>query len=157
MRAARITSWRRPLLLLALVASCAGWALPLQAADFKSIGAAPAVLYDAPSERGRRVYVAPRNMPVEVVLTYNDWSKVRDADGDLSWVESKALSNVRTVVVSAARAQIHAAADEASAVVFVAVKGVLLEPLELGRSDWLRVRHRDGQSGYVKAAEVWGD
>lgn len=128
-----------------------------EAADFKSIGAAPAILYDAPSERGRRVFVAPRNMPVEVVLTYNQWSKVRDADGDLSWVESKALSNLRMLIVSAAKAQIHAAADETSAVLMVATKGVLLEPLELGRSDWLRVRYRDGQTGYVKASEVWGD
>ncbi|MEO8837700.1 MAG: SH3 domain-containing protein, partial [Herbaspirillum sp.] len=87
-------------------------------------------MYDAPSERGRRVFVAPRQMPVEVVLTYNDWSKVRDAGGDLSWVESKALSSARTVVVSVARAQIRSAADDASSVVFAADKGVLLELLE---------------------------
>ena len=41
-----------------------------QAADFKSVGAAPAIMYDAPSERGRKVFVAPRGMPVEVILSY---------------------------------------------------------------------------------------
>jgi SH3-like domain-containing protein len=128
-----------------------------QAADFKSIGAAPAVFYDAPSERGRRVYVAPRGMPVEVVLTYNDWSKVRDAGGDLSWVESSALSAARNVVVNIVKAQIRAAANDASPLLFTADKGVLLEMVEPPRSDWIKIRHRDGQSGYVKAAEVWGD
>ncbi|MGB7480551.1 MAG: SH3 domain-containing protein [Burkholderiaceae bacterium] len=127
------------------------------AVEFKSIGAAPAVLYDAPSERGRRVFVAPRGMPVEVVLTYNEWSKVRDAGGDLSWVESKLLDNARTVVVSAAGARIHAAASDTSQVVFTADRGVLLELTEPVSSDWVKVRHRDGQSGYVKASEVWGD
>ncbi len=127
------------------------------AVDFKSIGASPAVFYDAPSERGRRVYVAPRGMPVEVVLTYNEWSKVRDAHGDLSWVETKALDNARSVVVSAAKARIHAAADDASEVLFTADKGVLLALLEPARSDWVKVQHQDGQSGYVRAAEVWGD
>jgi hypothetical protein len=60
------------------------------ALDFKSVGASPAIMYDAPSEKGRRVHVAPRGMPVEVVLTYGDWSKVRDAAGTLSWIASKA-------------------------------------------------------------------
>jgi len=142
------------LALLAALSLAAGTA---HAVDFKSVGAAPAVFYDAPSERGRRVFVAPRGMPVEVVLTYNEWSKVRDAGGDLSWVESKALSNARTVVVSAAKARIHAAAEDASPLVFTADKGVLLELTEPARSDWVKVRHRDGQGGYVKAAEVWGD
>ena len=142
------------LLLLAALSLAAG---AVRAADFKSIGAAPAVLYDAPSERGRRIFVAPRGMPVEVVLTYNEWSKVRDAGGDLSWVESKALGNTRMLVVSAPKARIHAAADEASALVFSADKGVLLELVEPTSSLWIKVRHRDGQTGYVKAAEVWGD
>lgn len=146
----------KPLVLVALTALTLG-AGAAQAADFKSVGAAPAVFYDAPSERGRRVYVAPRGMPVEVVLTYNDWSKVRDAGGDLSWVESSALSPARNVVVSIVKAQIRAAANDASPVLFTADKGVLLEMLEPAKSDWIKVKHRDGQSGYVKAAEVWGD
>lgn len=127
------------------------------ALDFKSVGAAPAILYDAPSEKGRRVFVAPRGMPVEVVLTYSDWSKVRDAAGTLSWVQSKALVAKRTVVVSVANAKIHATADEASPTVFSADKNVLLDMAEPATSGWVKVRHRDGQSGFVKASEVWGD
>jgi SH3-like domain-containing protein len=53
------------------------------ALDFKSVGAAPAILYDAPSTKGSKLFVAPRGMPVEVVLSYGDWVKVRDAGGDL--------------------------------------------------------------------------
>jgi SH3-like domain-containing protein len=146
----------KALALMALAALSLG-AGAAQAADFKSVGAAPAVFYDAPSERGRRVYVAPRGMPVEVVLTYNDWSKVRDAGGDLSWVESSALSPARNVVVNIVKAQIRAAANDASPLLFTADKGVLLEMVEPPKSDWIKIRHREGQSGYVKAAEVWGD
>jgi len=131
---------------------------PAYALDFKSVGAAPAILYDAPSEKGRRVFVAPRGMPVEVVLTYGDWSKVRDAAGTLSWVMSKSLVAKRNVVVSAANTKIHATADEASATVFSADKNVLLEMTDTTAvSGWVKVKHRDGQSGYVKAADVWGD
>ena len=127
------------------------------AADFKSVGAAPAVLYDAPSERGRKVFVAPRGMPVEVILSYGDWAKVRDVSGDLSWVETKALDARRHVVVNAAGARVRSAADEASPVVFSAERGVLLELAEPISSGWIKVRHRDGQGGFIRAAEVWGD
>jgi SH3-like domain-containing protein len=127
------------------------------AAEFKSVGAAPAVLYDTPSEKGRKIFVAPRGMPVEVVLTYGDWTKVRDAAGDLSWVESKALLPKRTLITTVAGARVRAAADESAAVVFTADKGVLLDLAEPVSSGWVKVRHRDGQGGYIKAADVWGE
>ena len=127
------------------------------ALDFKSIGAVPAVLYDAPSARGKKVFVAPRNMPVEVILTYGEWSKVRDASGDLAWVESKALAAKRFVVVKAASGRVRSGPDDASPVIFSAEKNVVLEMVEPVSTGWVKVRHRDGQSGFVKAAEVWGE
>lgn len=130
---------------------------PARALDYKSIGAAPAVLYDAPSLRGKKVFVAPRNMPVEVILSYGEWTKVRDASGDLSWVESRLLAPKRFVMVKVALAKVHAAADDGSASVFAADKGVLLELVEPASSGWVKVRHRDGQAGFIKAGEVWGE
>lgn len=128
------------------------------ALDFKSVGAAPTIMYDAPGLKSTKVFVAPRGMPVEVVFTYGDWSKVRDVSGDLSWVESKSLSPKRNVVVNAAAgAKVRSAAEDAAPVVFVAEKGVLLELAEPIASGWLKVKHRDGQGGYVKAGDVWGD
>ena len=126
------------------------------ALDYKSVGATPVVLYDAPSEKGRRVFVAPRGMPVEVVLTYGEWTKVRDASGDLSWVSSKALVSKRNLQVKVANTKIRSNPNDSATQVFSADKGVLLELLEPGTSGWLKVHHRDGQSGYVKATDVWG-
>lgn len=141
----------------ALVVLWLGALGPAQALDYKSIGAAPAVLYDAPSLRGKKVFVAPRNMPVEVILSYGEWTKVRDASGDLSWVESRLLAPKRFVMVKTAAAKVHTAADETSAGIFAADKGVLMELVEPASSGWVKVRHRDGQVGFVKAGDVWGD
>lgn len=127
-----------------------------QAIEYKSIGPAPAILYDAPSLKGRKVFVAPRGMPVEVVLTYGEWVKVRDAAGDLSWVEAKMLVVRRNVLVKAGGTRIRESAADAAPVSFTADKGVLLELLEAAPAGWLKVRHRDGQSGFIKAADVWG-
>ncbi|MGS0742124.1 SH3 domain-containing protein [Glaciimonas sp. GG7] len=126
------------------------------ALDFKSVGAAPVILYDAPSEKGRRVAIAPRGMPVEVVLTYGEWTKVRDTSGDLSWVQSSGLVSKRNLQVKVANAKILANPNETAAEVFSADKGVLLELVDPVVSGWVKVHHRDGQTGYIKATEVWG-
>lgn len=127
-----------------------------QALDFKSVGAAPAILYDAPSIKGGKLFIAPRGMPVEVVLTYGEWVKVRDASGDLAWTEAKALSARRTVIVRAANAKVRASADDNAAAVMSADKGVLLDLSDPQAGVWLKVRHRDGIAGFIKSSEVWG-
>ena len=127
-----------------------------QAIEFRSVGASPVVMYDAPSLKGGKLYVAPRGMPLEVVFTSGAWSKVRDMAGDLSWVESKDLITRRNLMVRVTNAKIHETADEASALVFSADKSVLLEMAEPAVGAWVKVKHRDGQLGYVKVNEVWG-
>ena len=129
----------------------------VHAAEFKSVGANPAVLYNAPSDRGRKIFVAPRGMPVEIVLTQNGWSKVRDAGGDLSWMETSALTSKRTVVATTANLKLHVAAEDASAVVATVDKGVLLELVAPPASGWVKLKHRDGPIGFAKIGEVWGE
>lgn len=125
------------------------------ALEFRSVGEA-AVLYDAPSTKAKKLYVVSRGYPVEVVVVVEGWMKVRDASGELTWIESKYLSDKRTVMIKVPLAQIRQSADESAPVVFQAQENVVLELVEEARGGWLRVRHRDGQSGFVKLAEVWG-
>ncbi|MFM7227615.1 MAG: SH3 domain-containing protein [Betaproteobacteria bacterium] len=127
------------------------------ASEFKSIGPGPAVMFDTPSAKGRKLFAAPAGMPVEIIINNGDWSRVRDAAGDLAWVENKSLSSKRMLLVESAQAIVRSSADEKAAVVFTANKGVLLELAEPVASSWLKVRHRDGDIGYAKASDVWGE
>jgi SH3-like domain-containing protein len=126
------------------------------AAEFKNIGAAPVIMYDAPSTRGQRLFVAPRGMPVEVVINYGTWSKVRDFAGDLSWVETRELAERKNVLIRTSNTKIRIAPDESSSVQFSADKGVLLEFVETYQTGWIKVKHSDSASGYVKLSDVWG-
>jgi SH3-like domain-containing protein len=131
-------------------------AVPLAAhAQFRSI-AEPAVMYDAPSVRAAKLYVASRSLPVEVISTDGAWVKVRDPFGGLSWVERKVLAESRTVLVTAPVADVRQRADAAAPLAFQAQTGVVLEVIEVGPSGWVRVRHADGANGYVRIAQVWG-
>lgn len=143
-------------LLFVFIAGLWSIANVVNALEFKSIGAIPVVLYDAPSLKGGKLYAAPRGMPVEVILTYGAWSKVRDMAGDLSWVESKELVVRRNVIVRVPNAKVRATPDENAALVFSADKNVLLELAESIAGGWIKVKHRDGQMGYIKISEVWG-
>ena len=126
------------------------------AVDFKTVGAAPVILYDAPSSKGGKLYVAPRGMPLEVVLSYGEWVKVRDASGEMAWTEAKGLSAKRNVVARAANLKVRASPDDTASAILLVDKGVLLEMSEQPSSGWVKVRHKDGLSGYVKTSEVWG-
>ena len=126
------------------------------AAEFRSIGDKAAVLYDAPSNKAKKRYILSQGYPVEVVVVVEDWTKVRDAKGELTWVETKHLANRRFLLVKVPVAQIRESADDNAGVVFEAEENVLLELLEVVPGGWLRVRHRDGDGGFVKITQVWG-
>ena len=147
------TATRGALWLVLAAVSTSAWC-----AQYQSIGNDPAIFYDAPTLRGSKTFVAPRGMPVEVIVAQGDWVRVRDSTGGLAWVEKKALSDRRTVVVSAKTgpAEVRAAPDENSPSVFRAQAGVLLELVSAPASGWVSVRHQDGQGGYVKVGDVWG-
>lgn len=145
----------RPLVSRAIAIAGLGCACAGLAADFRSVSESAAVLYDAPSAKAKRLYVVNQGYPFEIVVVVEGWSKVRDASGELMWIESRHLADRRTVLVKAPLAQIREAADDNAPMVFQAQQNVLLELLEVA-GGWLRVRHRDGQAGYVRVTQVWG-
>lgn len=143
---------RRVFIVLAVAAAGNAFAAGL---DFRSVVDQAAVLYDAPSAKSKKLYVVSQGYPFEVLVVVEGWSKVRDANGDLTWIESKHLADKRTVLVKVPLAQVRDRADDGAPVVFQAQQNVLLELLEVA-GGWLRVRHRDGQAGFIKVTQVWG-
>jgi SH3-like domain-containing protein len=140
---------------LAFVAA-AGCAAGAAAADFKSVASTAAVLFDAPSSKSKKLYIASRGYPLEVTVQLEGWTKVRDANGTFSWVETKELTDRRTVLVKPPVVPVRQSADDQAPVVFEAQQNVVLEIVATEPAGWLHVRHEDGTAGYLKAAQVWG-
>lgn len=149
-----LTMRRLPSIALATLFSL-GSSLAAFALDFRSVSEA-ATLFDAPSAKSKPMFVIMGGTPVELVLAVEGWAKVREPKGGLFWIDKKLLSERRTAIVRADRATVRAAADEKAAVLFEAERDVLLELLEVLPGAWAKVRHRDGQSGYVKVMQIWG-
>ena len=127
------------------------------AADFRSVQDSAAVLYDAPSRQATPLFVVSRGYPLEVIVNLEAWVKVRDHAGALTWVERKVLSEKRTLLVTAASAEVRSRAEDGAPAVFSAAQNVTLDLVEIAPNGWLRVRHNDGAAGFVRAASVWGD
>lgn len=158
MRSRRRTATRAAVLAAAL--AIAG--VPA-AAEFRATAEQPTVLYDGPSSKSKPRYLYGRDVPVEVIVTLEGWAKVRDAGGTIGWIERKALADKRMLVVRAALADVRANPDDAAPVVFRAEQNVLLELAETAPSPsatsvpgWVKVRHRDGASGYARVTQLFG-
>lgn len=145
----------RRLLPLLMALAALGAASAAHALDYRTVGeAAPA--FDAPSAKAKPLFVVLAGTPVELVVNLEGWSKVRDSRGDLVWIEKRHLAEKRNVIVRVERAQIRADAEDKAALVFEAERDVVLELLETVSGGWVKVRHRDGQGGFVKAPQIWG-
>lgn len=134
----------------ALLLPAAAWAL-----DFRSVAHA-AVLYDAPAKSAKPLFVIARYTPVEAIVAVDAWVKVRDSGGEIAWIGKADLSNQRMVMIGTDRAAIRSKPDDKAPALFECDKDVVLELVSAAPPGWAKVRHRDGHTGYVRVAELWG-
>lgn len=125
------------------------------AQDYRSIAVPRAAMLDAPSASAKKRFSVTQYYPVEVIVNLGAWVKVRDKTGDLAWIENAQLANVHTVI-ALDQADVLAAAEAGSAVVFRVEKDVALEWLQAPVKGWVKVKHKDGLTGYIAADKVWG-
>ena len=141
----------RATLLLLLAVSPAAIAF-----DFVSV-AEPAILYDANSLKAKKLFVATRYLPLEQVVELSDWVKVRDVSGKLFWIEKRQLSSKRYVMATVPLTSVRSNPDDKADVVFKVTQQLALEWLGNTGGGWVKVRHADGSTGYLKSTDVWGD
>lgn len=142
----------RPLAALALALACGA----ATAAEFRNVGVPVAVLYDGPSLQARKLHLAPRGMPLEVLARPDAaWVKARDVSGDQFFVVARDLADPRQVI-TAALATVRQAPTDAAPVLVRLERGVLLDTVAPPAEGWLAVRLRDGAAGHVRLSEVWG-
>ena len=125
------------------------------AVEFRSIASPAAVLYDAPSLKARKLFILNQGYPVELVVTLDTWLKVRDATGELAWIEAKNLSTQRSVIVKVPHAEVRRGPDENAPVAFTVEQDGLLDVVDTV-DNWAQVKHHDGITGYIRITQVWG-
>ena len=96
-----------------------------------------------------------RGLPVQVVAETEEWRRICDPDGGVSWVRSRLLSDARAVMRTEGRDLLMRArpTETARASAILAARSIAV----LGKCEkgWCRVT-ADKTSGWVRAGEVWG-
>jgi len=133
-------------------------AVQAQALEFRSVAISKAVLYDAPSTEAKKLYLIGSGYPVEVIVNLGEWIKIRDHFGTLSWVQGKQLSAKRTALIVGEQAELKQADEDGAPLVATLEKDVVVEIITAStKSGWIKVKHRDGLSGFVRTTAVWGN
>jgi SH3-like domain-containing protein len=128
--------------------------------EFKQTNEAATIGYEGPSSRATKQFIYSRGTPLEVLVSIEGWYKVRDSQGALVWIERRALGERTNLQVKPnVSADVFASPDANSPVAFRVDGGVLLTLVASpspATGPFAQVRHRDGQTGFVRVDSVFG-
>lgn len=136
--------------ILILLATTEAFAL-----DYRNLGE-NAIVYDGASRQASPQFILLKGTPVELIVVAEKWAKIRESSGGLGWVEKTQLTEPRQVMTTQAKLVVRQQANETSPAVLTVAKGVLLEVVEKPAKGWVKVKHRDGPSGFVPTKAIWG-
>jgi SH3-like domain-containing protein len=94
--------------------------------------------------------------PVDIVKTSGDWREIRDFEGDVGWMHHSLLKEVPSVIVKGSLVNVREGPGKDTKVLFQAETGVSFK-VEEKKDKWLRVRHADGDTGWIHESLVWGN
>ena len=98
--------------------------------------------------------------PVKVVEKRGKWIKVKDFEGDTGWVHNSLLQNHPQMIVKVNKGQdkkinIRSKPGTKNKIIGKAYYGVVFETLS-NKSDWVKVKHESGLTGWIKRSLLWG-
>ena len=96
-----------------------------------------------------------KGLPVEVILEYENWRKVKDWDGEDGWVHSSLLSGKRTGIITAKKIiNLYANPEEGSRV-RAHIEPSALVHVEECDGAWCKI-NAAGYDGWIRQSLIWG-
>lgn len=105
------------------------------------------------------LYLKP-GLPMEIVQEYDNWRRVRDADGSEGWVNQTLLSGKRTAIAAPwqrgkdAKLNLLAKPEAEARTVAILDPGVVGK-IKSCNGDWCEMTF-DGVTGWIRQTLVWG-
>jgi SH3-like domain-containing protein len=101
-------------------------------------------------------------LPVEVIQEYDNWRKIRDADGTEGWVNQALLSGTRTAIAApwmkSKGPDIYVnmrREPQANATIIAKLEPGVVVHLTECNGDWCEADY-DGTDGWISQGEIWG-
>ena len=96
-----------------------------------------------------------KGIPVEIILEYDVWRRIKDFDGHEGWVHKSLLSGKRTgFIQSSEQVALHIKSKQNSKIQAYLEPEVLIDIVEC-EEGWCRV-NAAGYKGWLKQSSIWG-
>jgi SH3-like domain-containing protein len=129
---------------------------PFPLPRFLSLDSEEVFVRTGPGQRYMIKYIyKKKGLPVEVILEYEAWRKIRDSDGDEGWVHKGLLSGKRTgLIKGSGKVPVYKKSDAGSRLI------AFMEPKVMGyvpecAGAWCKFES-GGYSGWIERKFIWG-
>ncbi|MEW6289617.1 MAG: SH3 domain-containing protein [Thermodesulfobacteriota bacterium] len=95
-----------------------------------------------------------KDFPLKIMQKKNQWVQVEDFEGDTGWIFGQMLSDKKTVIIKAKKANIRTGPGENFEVTASALYGVVFTPGKTD-GDWVQLTHADGTKGWIHKSLIW--
>jgi SH3-like domain-containing protein len=141
-------------------AQSAGSASGLPVPRFVSLKADKVNMHIGPAKTYETKWLYQRaGLPVEITAEFENWRRIRDADGTEGWVYHSLLSGKRTGMVIAKSPDdlvpVHEKPDLESAVTAKLERGVVATVKRCAGEGWCAINGR-GFEGWIQQVRLWG-
>ena len=129
---------------------------PYDIPRFVTIAKDKAYMRTGPGSRFPITWIYKRkNLPVEIVLEYENWRKIKDIDGSEGWVHLSLLSGRRYGAIQADdMMKLHSKPSNESRVMAFLEPETIVKILSCG-PQWCRI-DAQGYKGWMPKASIWG-
>ena len=93
--------------------------------------------------------------PLDVIKKSGNWYKTRDFENDVGWIFHTLTKKIPTIIVKVPLVNIRKGPGTSFRVFFQAEKGVSFKLLD-EKAKWFKVKHTDGEIGWIHKSMVWG-
>lgn len=95
-------------------------------------------------------------MPVKVISTYDNWSEVKDYEGETGWVNQNLVTKKRMVMIRTAKSfvNMHSSTSEKSKIILRLENNVIGDFIRC-INGWCGIKV-ESKKGWVEKRELWG-
>jgi SH3-like domain-containing protein len=97
-----------------------------------------------------------RGLPVKVISEYDNWSEIKDYEGDTGWINQNLITKKRMVMIRTAKSfvNMHSKTSIKSKIILRMENKVIGEFIKCS-NDWCGVKI-SGEKGWVEKSDLWG-
>ena len=123
---------------------------------FVSLGSDEIYVRTGPGQRYPiKLVYKKKGLPVEVILEYEAWRKIRDQDGDIGWVHKSLLSGQRTGLIRAEDMVSVYRKPKLDARLVAYIEPQTLGNISQCKQEWCEFES-SGYKGWLQRKYVWG-